>query len=103
MNECSKCGGCCSNYLPLTKREITRLKRIIKERNLKPEVNMLSNFWYNVCPFLDNANKCSIYAERPAICRAYTCKKALKGDYSGLNVNESFELVDLREEIWKNI
>jgi len=42
--ECSKCGKCCSNYLPLQKEEIKTMKKLaIKD-------------WYNICPFLNYKN-----------------------------------------------
>ena len=33
--KCSNCGQCCSNYLPVGKREIENIKRYIKKHNVK--------------------------------------------------------------------
>lgn len=71
---CSKCGGCCSCLLPLKKREIDRLRRLIKERHIKPhEQPKVALVMDLTCPFLTDDNKCSIYDERPFICRIFKC------------------------------
>lgn len=103
--ECSKCGRCCSNFLPLSEREIRYLKKIVRKRNLKPYFRpMLANPEV-VCPFLDNSNHCSIYSDRPDICKAFKC------DYQEKSESERFtyqmqdykELVDVREEIFNGL
>jgi Fe-S-cluster containining protein len=72
--ECSKCGSCCSALLPLKKSEIDRLKRLIKARHIKPhEQPLIVNAVDLTCPFLTDDNKCSIYDERPFICRVFKC------------------------------
>lgn len=40
---CSKCGGCCSNILPLTNNEKNKIKKIIKKRKLKPSYHIPLN------------------------------------------------------------
>ena len=78
--ECSNCGECCSNCLPLTKGEITRIKRYIKENKIKPREHnnplLKEKPKYDmVCPFRDNIKKiCTIYEVRPNVCKAYLCK-----------------------------
>lgn len=78
--KCSSCGKCCGNYIPLSKKDINRIKKFIKINNIK-EVKRVFNFLNNVpidsmCPFLDHTkenNKCTIYAVRPEICKAFNC------------------------------
>lgn len=74
--ECSKCGNCCSTLLPLKVTEIYRLRKLIKERGLKPreqpKVVVAADL---MCPFLTMDNLCSIYNERPYICKIFRCDK----------------------------
>ena len=47
---CSKCGGCCSNILPLTNNEKNKIKKIIKKRKLKPSYHIPLNGFDMTCP-----------------------------------------------------
>ena len=96
--KCNNCGKCCSNYLPLSYDEIKKLRVLAKGR--KSNKNFLDKDYYSTCPFLNSSNRCDIYEDRPAICRAYTCEKFVKQDFSGLDFNKKFKLVNLREEIF---
>lgn len=100
--KCKKCGKCCSNFLPLTKEEIERMKRIKEKENKR----ILEKDWYATCPFLNSKNECDIYEQRPFICRQYDCykfenhivdmKEFMKYEA------EDFKLVDIRAEIFNN-
>ena len=50
---CSSCGNCCSNILLLTDKEISKIKKYIKENNIKPvnRNSILNNEYKDVCPF----------------------------------------------------
>lgn len=100
MGGCKMCGNCCSNFLPLTKSEIKRLKQLAKHEYKQ----MYNNDWYSVCPFLNN-NRCTIYNDRPLICREYTCSKFNNSIYSDNFMEnlkrEAFVAVDLRKDIFK--
>ena len=49
---CSKCGGCCSNILPLTDNEKNKIKKIIKKRKLKPSYHIPLNGFDMTCPMI---------------------------------------------------
>jgi hypothetical protein len=34
--ECSRCGECCGDYLPLLKNELKIIKEYVKKNNIKP-------------------------------------------------------------------
>ena len=34
--ECIGCGECCSNYLPMTDKEVKKIRKIVRRRQLKP-------------------------------------------------------------------
>ena len=33
--ECSQCGSCCTNFLPMTRKEIREIRRYIKKHGVK--------------------------------------------------------------------
>lgn len=86
---CSGCGECCLRLtLRLTNTEIKKIRKYIKEHDIKPQKHtptdvpaaVLSNslFVDTICPFLDQnapqGHNCTIYPVRPIICKTYTCK-----------------------------
>ena len=103
--ECTGCGDCCSNLLPMTEKEIEAIKRYIKKHRIKeckhtiPLANPVLDM---TCPFLNTGKKtekCTIYIVRPAICRCFICSEpngALKhkelwhGVRKPVNVRETF-------------
>lgn len=77
--ECSNCGNCCSNFLPISDREITRIKRYIERHDVKEQIRCFPTAAPMVdmqCPFRDEiTKKCLIYPVRPAICVDFRCDK----------------------------
>lgn len=108
--QCSRCGGCCTHHLGVTKKERETIHQYIKEHNLKPFVHRNPNgpsvdF---LCPFLDNTKpetSCSIYPVRPLICRAYRCdlpEPVISKKMEQLlkeNGQTPFDILSLRDEI----
>lgn len=74
--ECSTCGRCCSAILCVSKTELKKIKKYLREH---PEVkltnrnNVVATEFKDVCPFLNGENRCGIYAVRPEICRHFLC------------------------------
>jgi Fe-S-cluster containining protein len=90
--ECKKCGHCCRflqtggnvNCLPVWEWELEKLRGLAEQKNiilnLKPVDLVLDkrsgltfciHYWLDApCPFLID-NKCSIYEDRPLICKAF--------------------------------
>lgn len=98
--KCSKCGSCCSNLLPLTDQEISNLKQIIKKRKLKPYSHLVFNGYDMTCPFLNEKNQCSIYKDRPYICKIYKCDKRKISAEELLPLLNARQ-VNIREEVFK--
>lgn len=76
--ECSRCGACCSNILPLYKEDIKRIEQYMKKRDIKenvlPGTAVYNNVAIGVCPFYNaDEKKCDIYNIRPWICREFKC------------------------------
>ena len=79
--KCTGCGQCGSNFLPLSEREIKDIRRYVEKhhihecKHVAPTVKPIDDW---TCPFLDGAkknDKCTIYAVRPQICRAFQCNQ----------------------------
>ena len=81
---CACCGECCTTFLPITYKEIKRIKKAIKEHNitynqgdfLDPENLRL------LCPFLDmKTKKCKLHLIssqlKPDICKAFKCSQPI--------------------------
>lgn len=69
--ECSNCGECCSDILPLNTQEITKIDKYLKKHKVKKHHEFLNDAR---CPFRnDITRKCDIYEVRPYICQAFKC------------------------------
>ena len=80
--ECSNCGQCCSDFLPVSEKEIQTIRRYIKRNNIKEQIHFLPTarpIFDMTCPFRnDRERRCDIYEVRPAICRDFQCDKPRK-------------------------
>jgi hypothetical protein len=101
---CSSCGQCCSNTLPMSKKEAVRIREYVQRKHIKECVNRPPTMepvkdW--TCPFRDNVKRiCTIYEVRPAICRDLQCdkprkdieanKKMYHGKYAVVFMRETF-------------
>ena len=82
--DCSNCGNCCSDLLPISSKEIKEIKRHIHKHKIKESKHFLPTSerigWDLTCPFRDNdKQKCTIYEVRPEICRSFKCDYPVKG------------------------
>ena len=101
--ECSNCGQCCADHLPVTKGEIMKISRYIKKHRIKEQKHFIParnpNLVDMTCPFRDNANqRCVIYDVRPMICREFRCDKPGKGEWLTPEMYErDHQIVSMRE------
>ena len=72
--KCSKCGECCSNFLPVSQNEINRIQKYVIENKIRPQTQMLVMKNTLTCPYYDG-KKCLIYEVRPLICKEFYCYK----------------------------
>lgn len=80
--KCIGCGECCSNMLPLSQNEISRIKAYIKKHNIKEQRHNFMTGIDMTCPFRDEANKkCAVYPVRPDICREFICNNTVEELY----------------------
>ena len=80
--ECSGCGNCCGRILPISSKEIKRIKRYVEKHGIKEQIRQYPTSTPIVdmqCPFRDEIGKrCTIYPVRPAICQDFRCDKPRK-------------------------
>jgi len=101
--KCTQCGACCSNYLPMTQKEIATIHRFVKKHDIKEFKHLfpVSNDTFDMtCPFMDDSKqkeKCRIYSVRPEICKQFICskeKKPFNGHW------QQYGVVDVRSEFF---
>lgn len=101
--KCTQCGACCSNYLPMTQKEIATIHRFVKKHDIKEFKHLfpVSNDTFDMtCPFMDDSKlkeKCRIYSVRPEICKQFICskeKKPFNGHW------QQYSVVDMRKEFY---
>lgn len=100
--KCIQCGSCCSNYLPMTKKEISGIKNYVKVHKIKAQLHtagLKEPAFDMTCPFLDitkDKEKCTIYKVRPKICRDFSCCKDKRKHLNKTFVNNAIP-IDVRE------
>lgn len=72
--KCSKCGECCTNFLPISQKELNKIVEYVIDNKIKPQTQMLVMQNRLTCPYYDG-KKCLIYEVRPLICREFYCYK----------------------------
>ena len=96
--QCKECGACCSNFLPLTKKELHELKSWAQEYQYKPEP--LTDYLEVSCPFLNpTTHRCVCYEHRPEVCRKYVCE-AQEVPIVFSKKPKKYRVVNLREELF---
>lgn len=104
--ECSRCGACCADLLPLSTAEIKRLQRWVKKHNFRPKKRSVGPaeglILDATCPFMvteDGKAACAIYDERPEICRVFRCDRARSGEIPSMSTRR-YRVVSVRREIF---
>ena len=72
--QCSKCGECCTNLLPVSQKEVDIIQRYVITNKIRPQAQMLVMQNRLTCPYYDG-KKCLIYEVRPLICKEFYCYK----------------------------
>lgn len=103
--ECANCGQCCSNFLPVSKKEIKKIHRHIQKKKVAEQKHLVPAASQTVdwtCPFRDNsARRCTIYDVRPAICRDFRCDKPRKKIQADKSMyHGKYSVVDMRKEFF---
>lgn len=100
--ECSRCGGCCGNLLPLDDKDIKKMKNYIRKHNIVPAPKVFINPAHvdMTCPFRDEATRsCMVYPVRPEICKAFQCDRTLEQrDKIVAGMRKNKRMVNMRVE-----
>lgn len=72
--KCSRCMQCCTDFLPMTNKEINSIRKYMRSHP-----NVVENIataedgsLLLLCPFISEKG-CQVYEVRPAICRGFNC------------------------------
>ena len=99
--KCSECGSCCSNFLPISSKEIKQIEWYIRKHHIKEcRHNFTASLMDLTCPFLmdDKAKeKCSIYPVRPEICKSFVCNDPQGARKNKALMHKKYKPVDMRE------
>lgn len=99
--KCISCGECCPKMLPMTDKELARIKRYVERNNIKPSVRFpfLTHYVDNTCAFLTIEKKCAIYSVRPKICKDFVCNQSMQRiEYQKQKAHKEGKLIDTRNE-----
>lgn len=105
--ECTQCGECCSNLLPMTESEIKAIHKYIKTNGIKEHKRLLplaTQIIDMTCPFLNSnkdKEKCEIYSVRPRICRDFICCPSKRPPIDDWGYKLKCKVVDVRKEFFK--
>ena len=104
--ECSNCGQCCSNFLPISQKDINAIKRYIRRYGIQEQIRRYpttGHFVDMVCPFRDEIEKrCTIYPVRPEICKSFRCDQPKEVVYRAKKMyHVNCDIVDIRAEFFK--
>lgn len=94
--KCSKCGECCTNFLPISQTEADTIQKYVIENKIRPQKQMLVMENRLTCPYYDG-KKCLIYKVRPLICKAFYCNKKPNATMANELIKEERVSIDM----WK--
>ena len=103
--ECSNCGNCCGNFLPVSEKEIRTIHRYMKKHHIKEQIHrypIAAPIADYTCPFRsDTEKKCLIYEVRPMICRDFRCDKPKQTIYADRDLyQDKYGVCDMRGEFF---
>lgn len=103
--ECSNCGQCCSNFLPMPSSEVKRIKRYIEKNRIVEQKTLFPTSDITIdmtCPFRsEKSRSCLIYDVRPTICRMFQCNQSKPTvDQRKELMHKKYDVVDMRAEFY---
>ena len=104
--KCSQCGSCCSNFLPMSRKEVDAIRRYIRKNNIQECKHLLPTAkqpYDMTCPFLDtgkSCEKCRIYPVRPEICKQFICDNEQRAKHNRKLLGQTRSIIDVRSEFF---
>lgn len=94
LGNCSKCGECCTNFLPVTQKEIEIIQKYVIANKIRPQKQMLVMQNRLTCPYY-NGKKCLIYEVRPLVCKEFYCYKKITSEIAEKFSKNEYVIVDM--------
>lgn len=94
LGNCSKCGECCTNFLPVTQKEIEIIQKYVIANKIRPQKQMLVMQNRLTCPYY-NGKKCLIYEVRPLVCKEFHCYKKITSEIAEKFSKNEYVIVDM--------
>lgn len=94
---CRCCGECCGTILPLSDRDISRIREWLKRHE---GIHPITESRGLDCPFLKD-NQCEVYEVRPYICQQFFCGKKPGKEEQKMFAKNGFKIYDLRRIRWE--
>lgn len=91
---CSKCGECCTNFLPISQNELNKIQEYVIKNEIRPQTHLLVMQNRLSCPYYDG-HKCLIYEVRPLICKEFYCYKKPSHEMSKKFSEDKYITVDM--------
>ena len=102
--KCSGCGNCCSNLLPMSKKEVAAIHKYIEKHGIKECKHLLpvaKPAYDMTCPFRNNDKGiCAICEVRPEICRQFICDNEKRAKHNRKLLGQTRSIVDVRGEFF---
>lgn len=99
--KCSNCGNCCSNFLPMSQKEVEAIRKYIHKNDIKESRHIIpeaKKSYDATCPFRDNTRKvCTIYPVRPKICQVFICDSEKRAKRNRDLLKQTRGIVQVRE------
>ena len=92
--KCSKCGECCSPFLPICQDELNIIQKYIIDNNIKPQTQVMVMQNRLACPYYDG-KKCLIYEVRQLICKEFYCNKKMDMEMASKFQGKKYIPVDM--------
>ena len=94
LGKCSKCGECCTNFLPISQREVDIIQKYVINNKIRPQTHMLVMQNRLTCPYYDG-KRCLIYEVRPLICKEFYCYKRPDAEMGEKFAKDKYVIVDM--------
>lgn len=99
---CSQCGGCCTDLLYVSEKDIKTIKKYMEKHEIHEHTNRsvldTTSAVDITCPFLTDEGSCQIYEVRPNICKTFKCDMSEKEIIQNQNRYKSrFKLQSMRD------
>lgn len=102
--KCSGCGNCCSNLLPMSRKEVATIHRYIKKHRVEECVHLpptKESVHDMTCPFRDNGKSiCTVYEVRPEICKQFICDSEKRVKHNRELLKQTRNIINVRSEFF---